>query len=347
MKIERPWLSHGILSVLGSGRSLPGEAVMTDDLIKLIAMRFGLPNAGQARAIAGHMRIESRHICRTFEQRHEPARAGCTNPDLAAKAVDAALADAGLRIGDIGYLIGHTATPLQPLPSNIALVADLLGHAGPHAEFRQACTGFANALAMAFGLMVLPGARPMVIVGSETGSLFFDPCLAAYDNGQLVNLLQMGDGAAALVVGPAKAGTASLHSAWFGSIGLNRAPGLQMLSGSLDFEHDFAGIAASGNLLFAAGLRALQSHGHAIGCADIIIPHQVSGRIGEQIAGHFDILPDRIFVNGGRIGNTGSAAIWMALAELRENGLANGMRLVALGAEATKYMHGGFVYDHG
>ena len=70
---------------------------------------------------------------------------------------------------------------------------------GPYLELRQACTGFANALAIAQGLAsACDGA--VAIVGSETGSVHFDPLRAAEDSGQLVNFLQMGDGAAAVVL---------------------------------------------------------------------------------------------------------------------------------------------------
>jgi 3-oxoacyl-[acyl-carrier-protein] synthase III len=64
--------------------------------------------------------------------------------------------------------------------------------------------------------------------------------------------------------------------------------------------------------------------------------------LGEYLA----IDPRRVFVNADRLGNTGSAAMWLALAELRPN-LEPGARVLALGAEATKYMFGGFSYVHG
>lgn len=344
---SRPWLSHGEICVLGTGRALPGPSLSSNALIDKMTTGFGLANRPKALAIARHMKINSRHVCRDFAHRSECARAGHSNPELAADAVSAALSAAGLEIGDTGYLIGHTTTPIQPLPSNISRVADLLGYSGPHAEFRQACTGFANALAMAFGLLAAPGARPVVIVGSETGSLFFDPARASEDEGQLVNLVQMGDGAGAIVLGPAMAGKNAIRAAWCGSIGLGRKPGLQMRHGAQDFEHDFSSILASGSLLFDADKRALELHGLTLEMADTIIPHQASGRIGEQLAQYFGIASDRLFVNTDHVGNTGSAAIWLAFDELRAGGLASGTRVVAFGAEATKYMYGGFVYEHG
>ncbi|TPG52270.1 3-oxoacyl-ACP synthase [Sphingomonas glacialis] len=329
------------------GTALPGAPVATGALIDRVATRFALSRHREATVIGRRLEIEARHLCRSFETAHEAARPGEANPELAAAAVVSALGEAGLAVGDLGYLIGHTTTPLQPLPSNIAFVADRLGYGGPHLELRQACTGFANALMIAFGLLAAPGARPVAIVGSETGSLFFEPMHADRDPGQLVNLVQMGDGAGAIILGHARGG-ASITAAWFGAIGLGRAPGLQVRADTpRAFEHDFATILASGSQLFDAGRDAAARHGLTLDSVDTIIPHQVSGRIGRQAAAHFGLPAERFFVNADRLGNTGSAAIWLALAELRRSAPTTGHRTLVLGAEATKFMHGGFVYEHG
>ena len=66
----------------------------------------------------------------------------------------------------------------------------------------------------------------------------------------------------------------------------------------------------------------------------------------ELLSAEIDVDPARVFVNANRVGNTGSAAIWLALAELRET-LHAGERVLILGAEATKHMFGGFLYVHG
>ena len=342
-----PWRSRGQLAVLGSGLALPGRAVPTDELVAMLEDRFAFSAGREARAIGKRMGIATRHISRPFALRHESALAGCSNADLSAIAVNRALADAGLSVGKVGYLIGHTTTPVQPLPGNIAFVADLLGYAGPHVELRQACTGFGNALMIAFGLIAGGLGAPIAIVGSETGSLFFDPKRAGEDRGQCVNLIQMGDAAAAIIVAPGAAGCSMISGAWFGATGLGRPPGLQMHTGRHEFEHDYARIAQSGPALFAAGIAAAASQGITADSVDTIIPHQVSGSIRTQIASHLGVDRERIFGNADRVGNTGSAAIWLALAELRAAGLTSGTRVLALGAEATKYMHGGFLYEHG
>lgn len=341
-----PWKSKGRLAVLGTGLALPGTALSTVDLVAILEDRFDFSAGREAKAIARRMGIVNRHISRSFAQRHEVAMPGCSNAELAAAAFDRALADAGLRIDDIAYLIGHTATPVQPLPANIAFVADLVGYAGPHLELRQACTGFANALMIAFGLIAGGLDAPVAIVGSETGSLFFDPDRAAVDRGQLVNLVQMGDAAAAVIVAPGAPRCDAISGAWFGTTGLDRPPGLQMYAARNEFAHDYARIAESGPALFTTGLDAAASQGIAVDSVDHIVPHQVSGSIRAQMADHLGIDRERIFGNADRVGNTGSAAIWLALAELRAGRLASGTRILALGAEATKYMHGGFLYEH-
>lgn len=342
-----PWSSQGRVTVLGSGSALPGEAIDTDTLIAMLEARFGLARGREARAVGRRLGIDRRHICRAFDAATEEPRAGLSNPELCAQALRAALADAGLEPADLGYLIGHTTTPAQLLPGNVALVADELGYGGPHLELRQACTGFANALMIAFGLLAVPGARPVALVGSETGSLFFDPARVAQDSGQLVNLVQMGDGAAAVIIGPAGAGKDSIGAAWFGAMGLGRPPGLQLHHGRREFDHDFTAILAGGGMLFDAGRAAAEAQGCPLSAADFIIPHQVNGGIGKLLSQHFDCPEDRFFVNAGTVGNTGSAAIWLALDHLRKGRLTAGNRVLALGAEATKYMYGGFVYDHG
>ena len=353
----RFWHDSRALKVLGMGAELPGPPVSTTDLLTRVEKRFGVSVSRRGMAFADRLKISTRHICRDFEARHEAPRPGHTNPDLAAAAVRMALKEARLRVGDLAYLIGHTTSPARLAPPNIALVADRLGFSGPYMELRQACTGFANALVIAQGLTAVPGVEAVGIIGSETGSVYFDPQRAGEDTSQLVNLVMMGDGAAAIVVGPndSRPG-ARISNNFFGQNGLGRTPGFSLAaggsdqpfteSGILEFEHDFAGVRNSGPELFYQGALVARSLGIAATAVDYVIPHQANGRMAELLGPFLGIESNRVFVNGGRLGNTGSAAIWLALAELRST-LAPGAKVLALGAEATKYMFGGFHYVHG
>ena len=339
------------------GSALPGEPLSTSALLARLEQRFGVSVAHHGATIADRLNIQSRHVCRDFATRHESPRPGHSNPDLAANALRAALAEAQLETNDLAYVIGHTTSPACLVPPNISLVADQLGFAGPYMELRQACTGFANALVIAQGLVSVPGTKAVAIIGSETGSVYFDPQRAGQDVRQLVNLVQMGDGAAAIIVGPDD-GTpgARLSHNFFGQIGLDRSPGFTLPAGGsdmpfvetglLEFAHDCKAVRASGPQLFEQGVAMARELGTPINSVDWVIPHQANGRIAELMGLHFGIESKRVFVNADHVGNTGSAAIWLALAELRTD-LTPGARVLALGAEATKYMFGGFTYIHG
>lgn len=347
------WSDRTPLLVLGTGAALPGEAITTEDLLAAMDHRFGLSLRRRGMAIAYKLGIRTRHLCRDMAIRIESPRKGHRNPELAARAVQSAVLEAGLRAKDLAYLIGHTATPARLMPANIGEVAELLDYSGPFVEFRQACTGFANALVFAQGVL-RAGAGPVAIVGSETGSVFFDPQRATEDAGQLVNLVQMGDGAAAIIVArdDDRVG-ARLSHVYFGQMGRGRAPGFAIGDGGSDaprcrfgfpeFRHDFTAISRSGLALLLHCAATAESTG--TGPADYILPQQANGRVDTILAGRLGVSAERIVVTADRLGNTGSAAIWLALAQLRPT-LEAGRTVLALGAEATDFMFGGFRYHH-
>ena len=353
---NRVWRDARACRVLGMGKALPGVAISTADLLARMRDRFGVDVMRRGAAAARRLGVRSRHVCRDLLARNERPRAGHGNAELAARAVQDALNEAGLHSRDLAYLIGHTASPGQALPPNISRVAELLGYDGPFMELRQACTGFANALITARGLLDAPGCGPIAIVGSETGSVFFDPLRAAEDAGQLINLLQMGDGAAACVLGSGvQPGRGRLSHFYFGQIGRNRNSGFTLAHGgsenaaapyrSPEFDHDFVAVRNYGPELFERGMAAAVSMGIELRDIDYLIPHQANGHMAELLSQRLGVDANRIFVNADQLGNTGSAAIWLALQQLRSQ-LREGERVLILGAEATKHMFGGMLYVH-
>ena len=351
------WSSRQRFAVLGAGTALPGEPLPTDELLERLVSRFAVDVRRRGRSLGYRLGIATRHISRALDERFEGTRPGHTNAELAAIAVKRALKEAGARVADLAYLIAHTATPGELVPPNVVRIARLLNYRGPFVELRQACTGFANALVFAHALLETPGSGPIAIVGSETGSVYFDPLRAAEDQGQLVNLLQMGDGAAALLLGPdTSASRQRLSQAFFGQSSRGLRPGVRLVSGGSDvpahrgrvpeFEHDFALVREHGMELMEWGAAAARSI--AVDPRDVtyVIPHQANGRMAELLAPRLGISPGRVFVNANRLGNTGSAAIWLAFAELRSR-MKLGESVLVLGAEATGHMFGGFRYVHG
>jgi 3-oxoacyl-[acyl-carrier-protein] synthase III len=357
MTAESPYTAHarvaaGRVGLLGSGLALPGEPVSTAALCEMLETRFGIPAQRLGRRLSTRLQVDVRHLCRGFENAVEGPRPGQRNPELAALALTRALDHAQVRPTDLDYLITHTTTPARALPGGSAEVAARVGLRCAHVELRQACTGFANALQFAFALLREPGARPVAIVGSETGSVFFDPTRIGGDPAQWINLLQMGDGAAAVVLGPddCQAGP-TIECAYFGQMPDAPAAGLALDVGSdrpapgagvLTFSHDFDGVARHGAALFDAGLATLRAHGHTPASATCVIPHQASGAVAGWFADRHGVPRGNVCDHGRRVGNLGSASIWAALNDVLPK-LARGQRALVVGAEATQYSFGGFV----
>lgn len=349
-------IAPGHFSVLGTGVALPGPPIASEALIERIGHVFGVRKLRLAREIDRRIGVATRHVVRDFAMRREGPRPGQRNPELASIALGQALDRAGLRVNDLGYVLAHTATPARPLPSNASEIAACLQYRGPYAEFRQACAGFASALQFAAALLADDDAPPVAIVGSETGSVFFDPSGLQNDHDQWVNLLQMGDGAGAIILGPARDDTPTLRAPFVGQLSA-RAAGLYQTSGGSDqpwvdahimsFQHDYRSVAMHGPALLEAGRAALESHGERLDDASKIVPHQANGRMGEWLAHRWQVPRSRCFGNGQHVGNLGSASIWVALdALLQSEQLGRGERAWFLGAEATQYTFGGFVLQH-
>lgn len=342
-----------VLKLSGSGHSLPGHAVENDELLEALTRLCGNRPAKLARKIANRLGIKSRYVSRDLHSSLSGTREECDAPTLCRKALSQALGDSHL-----SYLIGHTTTPHTLLPPNIAWVAEQMEYTGPYLELRQACTGFASALTIAAAFIAEDSSSRIGIVGSETGSPYFDISEAFVDREQLINFVQMGDGAGAVVLSADDGSARSVISNIFvGHIGHKMKPGISISGGGSaspscpaglpHFSHRANNVRRDGEKLIEAGIAAIESRGFSLRHFDWIIPHQANGFIGQLMAEKYPEVAAKVFVTADRLGNLGSAAIWVSFDQLRKSGvLKRGQSVLILGAEASKYLYGGFVYMH-
>jgi 3-oxoacyl-[acyl-carrier-protein] synthase III len=356
MHAGRLALTQGQRTLLGWGSAYPGEAISTEALCAHIERHFDIPTRRFAKFLAGKLGVETRYLCRDFSAAQESPRAGARNPELAAQAMKLALERAQLSADGLAYVISHTTTPAQLLPAGSAEIARLMGHTGAHMELRQACTGFANALQIAFAMTAHRDAAPVGIVGVETGSVYFDPNSLRERSAQWVNFLQMGDGAAAVVIGPDTGDSASpmIHTAYFGQGQQPPKSGLRLTVGGSDnthtdggtvqFEHDYDSVMQEGVALLQYGRDVLASEGYLLQESAWVVPHQASGALALWLAKRWDLQQERVSAHGARVGNLGSASLWAGLDDvLRQRSTWTGRHALFLGAEATQYSYGGFV----
>lgn len=351
------------LGVLGTGVALPGRPVTNEDMIDFVSLGTRGHRAEFVKAIADRLGVYQRYLVRDLAAPRELPRPGDTNPELCERAVRGALDQAGLAVGDIDLLIGHTTSPHTLLPPNISWVADRLGYPGQYLELRQACTGFANALMIASSMLATRAADCVCIVGSETGSVLFDMEEAVSDRNQLVNAAQMGDGASAVLLcrDPGDGdGTGVIEHVYFGTLGLGKPSGFSLATGgssrpanlaqtgSTGFHNDYNLAREQGLELFVRGCEALKSVGLDEPRVTRYLTHQANGRMAEVLSPLLGI-PEKKFHNcAAHHGNTGSASTWIGLHLVREQRvLEPGQVLGVLGAEATKFMYGGFSYTEG
>jgi len=347
------------VAVLGSGSALPAHRFRNEELLDRVSGFLPGRLRRRATGMAGKLGIEARFFSRPFFSAREAPVASASAPYLGASAVQNALESSGLRIEELELLIGHTTTPHTLLPSNAAWIAERLAFGGPHVELRQACTGFAAAAVCAAAL-IDSGVKSVAVAGTEVGSVMLDLERLAADPEQLVNLMQMGDGAAAVILGPMdQPGWQSrLEALFYGSLpgahppaislprGGSGAPSVEA-SGITHFRHDYSAIRDRGARLLIAGLAAAESLGVERSRIDWYLPQQVNGRMAEFCARTLGVPGDRVIAGADSVGNVGSAAMWLALDRLRRSGrLRPGHRVLVLGAEASKFMFGGFLYIH-
>ncbi|MGF1747874.1 3-oxoacyl-ACP synthase III family protein [Vibrio cionasavignyae] len=344
----------GQVKLLAASNAFPDQHLNNEQLITALEKLSGRRYAKIAARIAPFLGIQQRHFSRSIH--HLVSQPTPSNSDLVVEVMQRLMIQSQVSLSDIDYLIGHTTTPDTQLPPSIAWVTEKLKFHGPFMELRQACTGFASALQIAIPRIALLG-KPIAVIGSETGSVYFDFNESFLDQSQLVNYMQMGDGAGGVILGPDDGSQRGIISECFmGQIGTNMAPGLSLDGGSLSvhtqktiarFHHNATNVRQSGEALFNASIQALAQRGHNVQDFDYIIPHQASGHIDSQLSEALGIDCCKVINDAKNWGNLGSAAIWASFGKLVNSGMLQpGNKVVILGAEATKYMYGGFIYRH-
>lgn len=120
--------------------------------------------------------------------------------DLATRAAEGALEQAGISVDQVAYIIVSTSTPDSPQPPTAALVQHALGaHNAACFDINVVCSGFVYGIELARALLATrPGAHALVI-GADVYSRVLN-----FDDRATSVLL--GDGAGAVVLGPVRAG---------------------------------------------------------------------------------------------------------------------------------------------
>lgn len=237
--------------------------------------------------------------------------------DLATAAASEAVAKAGIAPSEIGAVIIATISNTVQTPSMAALVADRIG-ATPAAAYdiSAACAGFCYGIAQADALVRSGAAKYVVVIGAEKLSELAKP------TDRTISFL-LGDGAGAVVVGPAdEAGISG--TVWGSDGGKWDAVGMDrpLREAFADRDGDFPTLRQDGQAVFRwAVWEMAKVAGEALDAAGItssdlaaFIPHQANMRIINEFAKQLDV-PESVVIARDieTTGNTSAASVPLAM----------------------------------
>lgn len=300
------------VGILGTGSYLPSRTVFNEE----IASRTGVTEEWILRKTG----IRARHYAADHE----------ATSDLAAHAARAALADAGIRPGQLSYIVVATSTPDHPQPATAAIVQHLIGAENAAAfDVNAVCTGFLFALNAAH--RILPEGGYGLVVGADIYSRIINPT-------DRRTAVLFGDGAGAVVIGPADApgGLIATSLRTFGDlhrtievpVGGSRLPARH--HGPDDPAHYFAMHGRAVRDFVAEQLplavkEILHSTGTAPADIQHFVPHQANGQMLREIAPTLGLDKAVHHLVVEDTANTGAASVPLTLDLVnRRGGLKSG-----------------------
>ncbi len=237
-------------------------------------------------------------------------RVGGSAMSLGAVAGANALADAGLELNEIDFLVVATTTPDRLCPATAPMIANLMGLSCPAMDVNAACSGFMYAVRTAYGLLET-GNKRILVIGSEHLSRWVD-----WSDRNMAVLLGDGAGAAVLEYDPSGSDLLSFVLGADGS-----AADLLTCEHGGYFQMDGREVFRRAvRVVVDSAQKAINQAGISVADISLMIPHQANIRIIQAAAQRLDIDMERAVITLDRYGNTSSSSIPLAFHDARENG---------------------------
>ena len=312
--------------LLGCGGYLPSQIVTNNDL-----------------AARGVDTSDEWVVQRTgISQRRYAAEGECTS-DLATKAAQAALANAGVDIEAVDAIVLATTSPDNVFPSTAARVQAKLGMKRGFAfDVQAVCSGFVYALTVADNFIRLGQAKTVLVIGAETLSRLVDwkdrtTCVLFGDGAGAV-VLQAGEGKGdasdrGIISTHLHSDGQQYHHLYVdGGVGSTGAFGYMRMDGKEVFRHAVTRLSEVVD-------EAIESNNLTYDAIDWLVPHQANKRIIDGIAKKLQLPPERVVITIDKHANTSAASIPLALSCAVNDGRIQKGQLILMNA-----MGGGFTW---
>jgi 3-oxoacyl-[acyl-carrier-protein] synthase-3 len=262
------------------------------------------------------------------------AGSGTPTSALACTALERAMGDAGIKTGDIDYLLFGTMTPDRYIPGSACSVQKALGMSEiPCLDIRAACCNALYGIQLARALITSGTASVVALCFAEIQSAWLD----LSPKSATISML-FGDGASALIVSADQnAGALEIldillatNGSYVDDLGI-RSPGTAFpidpgaadtaeCDNSLPRMVGQSVILQASRRMTAACERVLERNGMTIGDIHWIAPHQANANLLLQLARNLRFREGSGIISVlDEYGNTGSASMGMALDVLRHS----------------------------
>lgn len=245
--------------------------------------------------------------------------------DLALQAARAALQHANRRPEEIGAVLFCSCTSTRMMPSVATWLSGQLGMQQTHSscDIVAACAGLPYGLAEATRLLQ-EVERPVLLVCGEK----FSDKIGTVRPPRMI----FGDGAAALVIGPAAPGEQTDIEVLQTYAGGPVSEVNSIIWPNPEFDNNITVYGPEVRSLAGRYLKQmideLQSQTDPDGAAptllesiDLIVPHQANKTMVIALAGAAGLTPDQLYFNIETVGNTSAASIPLAIADAKDEGV--------------------------
>ena len=258
--------------------------------------------------------------------------------DLAAKAAQAALKNAGMNAEEIDLIMLATVTPDYFTPSCACVVQHKIGAVNAAAfDYNTACSGFVSGLMIAKQFIENGAYKNILIVAADVLS-------KATDYKDRSTCILFGDAAGAAVLSASdEPGIIEVEMGADGSGGDT----LTMLAYRNDEEEIEKRVSGRKETIWMAGqsvmkfaVKAMADSSHRVldkagldwSDISLVVPHQANYRIVDSAVKRMGISKDKIYYTLHKYGNTSASCIPVALCEAAEKGIVKkGDKIVLVG----------------
>ena len=313
--------------IVGTGRYLPERILTNKELEKIVDT--------SDEWVVSRSGIRQRHIASEDQMAS----------DLALRAAQNAISDAGMLVQDIDLVIVATTTPDMVFPSTACIVQSKLGISEcPAFDVQAVCSGFVYALNIGDLFIKNGQAKNVLIIGSEVYSKILDWT-------DRTTCVLFGDGAGAVVLsGSSSPGiiTTKLNAngdyrkklcvpGWVHGGEVVGSPMVQMDGGAV---FKFAV-----KVFEETARELLKDAKKSVNDVDWFIPHQANIRIMEATAKKLELPISKLVATVHHHGNTSAASIPLALDEAVKDKRVNKGDLLLLEGVGAGFTWGGALVE--